>query len=691
MPRNLLLSAERHSLAIFLILFATISLTAQNVDNGWPTYGGDAGGKHYSSSSQIRRENVSKLHQVWLHHTHALDSHRPGHRSAAFESTSVLFHDELIFTTPFSEIQAVNPATGEMLWNYAATAESDFSEGNLDTSRGVAVWEDSSHKSGLCSSRVFVGTLTGKIHAVDANNGKPCADFGKAGVIDLREGLKGYWFGITSAPTVVGDVLITGTSMPDNQVAIMPKGTVRGFDVRTGHLLWTWDPIPANSKTFKTGAANAWSTISADPELGLIFVPTGSASVDYYGGMRPGDNKDADSVVALDAKTGKKVWAFQTVHHNLWDYDVPSEPLLFKLHNQIPAVAVTTKMGMVFVLDRRTGAPLYPVEERSVPKTDVPGETTSPTQPFSSLPPFASIQLQPSDLQGGQRSERNAQRCRDLISKLRYDGIYTPPSMRGSLMFPGNVGGVNWGGPALDPQTNIIYANINRVPYSVALVPRKSDSLKNFWGRHKWRLRQLLVLLAVVLIVTAFLRYWKTTSALVVLIIIGMIVMWWDARPVHPSGDTVLRMMEGAFDHDGSPMLETPYELRRDPIKDYDGVPCIAPPWGEISAINLNTGQKLWERPLGQSADGKDTGTPNLGGPIVTAGGLIFDASTRDSTFRAFDAQTGDLLWQTNLPVPAQATPMTYIYKGKQYIVLADGGHGLFGTPTGDSVIAFAL
>ena len=686
-------------LSLLLVLcIGRVCIAQTGAEPGWPTYGGDAGGQRYSAAAQINRDNVSRLHHVWTYHTHALDSHRPGYLSAAFETTPVLFHDTLYLSTPFSDIKAIDPATGAEKWSYTATTNADFDEGDLDTSRGVATWQGPASEGPICRARVFVGTLKGAIHAVDADSGKPCDDFGVHGVVNLRAGMTGVWFGMTSAPTVVGDVLIAGSTMPDNYEAMMPSGAVRGFDVHTGKLLWAWEPISLpNARKMQTGAANAWSTISADPALGLVYVPTGSASPDFYGGQRLGDDRDADSVVALDAKTGKKVWAFQVVHHNLWDYDVPSEPLLFMLHGNIPAVAVTTKMGMVFVLDRRTGEPLYPVEERPVPQTDVPGERTSPTQPISSLPPFAPLEFtQAGNGTGWQRSARNIERCRALLSGLRYEGMYTPPSERGSLIFPGNIGGVNWGGPALDPATNMIYANTNRVAYSVYLVRRSwrgswEGSVSAFIRMHTVKLVEMMIFSFLFAIGAYLLNYRGLGTALVVLAVVTLLLVFpWQV--LIPRQMAVMHMMEGAFGHDTSPMFGSPFELRRDPIKDYDGMPCNAPPWGGLTAINLETGKKEWEKPLGTMAPGgPETGSLNLGGPAVTAGGLVFAGATRDAVLRAFDSKTGEIVWKTDLPAPAQATPMSYVYKGKQYVVIAAGGHGLFGTKTGDSVVAFAL
>ncbi len=375
----------------------------------WPTYGGDPGGQRYSTATQINRENVRQLHVAWIYHTHALDSGRAGSLSAMFETTPVLFEGSLYLTTPFDEIIALDPITGAERWKYRPKLR-DLHEGDLITSRGAAVW--GSRKTGVpCSGRLFVGTNDAQLIAVDAETGAPCEDFGREGVVDLAEGMVGRDrdFHVTSAPTVLGNMVIVGSSIPDNQYAEQAKGTVRAYDAITGKKVWTWEPLPWREKWAEhTGAANSWTTIASDKDLGLVYVPTGSASPDYFGGMRPGDDRDADSVVAIEAATGSKVWAFQVVHHDLWDYDVASEPLLFTWHQTTPAVAVTTKMGMVFVLDRRTGKPLFPVEERPVPQSDVPGESASPTQPFSAV-------SLPVSLNAGEMRERRTRLDRERI------------------------------------------------------------------------------------------------------------------------------------------------------------------------------------------------------------------------------------------------------------------------------------
>lgn len=700
----------RNAVVSALLAIGVAPMPSQTRDTQWPTYGGDSGGQRYSPAKQINRRNVVQLHPVWTFHTHALDSHRPGSQSAAFETTPVLFRGLLYLTTPFDEIIALNPVTGVEQWRYQPPL-SDLHEGDLITSRGVATWNGGG--AGECAQRIFTGTDDGQLVGVDANTGRPCEEFGKHGSVDLKEGLTGLAraFHVTSAPTVLGNVVVVGSSIPDNIAVNMAKGTVRAYDVRTGRPVWTWDPIPwAATQKMPTGAGNVWSTIAADPALGLLYLPTGSASPDYYGGMRPGDDRDADSIVALDAATGRKVWAFQVVHHNLWDYDVPSEPLLFTWHENVPAVAVTTKMGMVFVLDRRTGTPLFPVEERPVPKSDVEGEVASPTQPFSSLPPLSPLTM-PTRALDFERDQANAEFCRNQIAGLRYEGMYTPPSLKGSLVFPGAVGGINWGSAAYDPGSGILYANTNRLPYFVQLIALHPPipvtvRIGHMLGRGRTLLALSVIYAIGSLLVFGLRRSWNPGWAAGLVLLAGMSalaygVSWRYASqrssaalapnvPMSEESVTLVSLHSG-FGEDHSPQNESPYMLYRHPIVDYHGLPCTSGRWGTVGALNLQTGKMAWEQTHGTQVAHKWTGSLSLGGVMVTAGGLVFSAGTREPLLRAYDATTGEELWKGDLPVPAQATPMTYEINGRQFVVIAAGGSGLWGTKTGDAVVAFAL
>ncbi len=437
----------------FCLLFST-SLLAQTADAGWPNYGNDPGGMRYSPARQIDRANVGQLHLAWTYRTGAMNEKTELVRKAAFEATPILIENKLFLSTPYNHILALDPQTGARLWEY--DAQVDLSKNRSEvTSRGVSAWIEPKAKAGqACRLRIFLGTLDGRLIALDGDSGKPCVDFGSKGAVDLTQevGLAPEWVGgyeVTSAPAISGDLVIVGSSIADNWKVDTERGIVRAYDVHTGKLRWTWNPTPwAEKTTPRTGASNAWSTLSVDPERDLVFIPTGSAAHDYYGGIRKGDNKWANSVVALRASTGELVWGFQVVHHDLWDYDVAPQPTLFTWKDGTPAVLVNTKMGHVFVLNRLTGAPLLPVEERSVPKSDIPGEDASPTQPFPSIS-LVPEGISESDAWGP--VPEDLKWCQDKIKSLRADGMFTPPSLQGTAVFPGNVGGVNWGSAAYDP------------------------------------------------------------------------------------------------------------------------------------------------------------------------------------------------------------------------------------------------
>lgn len=616
-----------------LIGLVSTAITQSKTDATWPNYGNDPGGTRYSPAAQIDRSNVTQLKTAWTYRTGAFPRDTELDHKAAFEATPILVEGKLFLSTPYNQVIALNPETGAKLWQFDPKLELPYGAAEV-TSRGVSAWRDRSTKNGLpCALRVFIGTLDGRLIALDGETGRPCADFGSHGEIDLTNDVKLRDPGnyqVTSAPAVIKDLVITGSSIGDNRAVSVERGIVRAFDARTGKLRWTWDPIPwANQTEPRTGAGNAWSTISADPERDLVFIPTGSASPDFYGGIRKGDNKWADSVVALKASTGEFVWGFQVVHHDLWDYDVASQPTLFTWKDNIPAIAITTKMGRVFVLNRITGAPLFPIEERPAPKSDVPGEDAWPTQPASTIS-LVPEKLSVEDAWGKDAQER--QWCADKIKATRSGEVFTPPSVQGTLLLPGNVGGVNWGSAAYDPERHLLIADTNRLPFFVKLIARADYD---------------------------------------------------NARKNATDQDR----MHGEFARQAG----APYAMFRTPLLSPSGVPCTTPPWGTVAAVDLFAGKKIWDVPLGSYIPNMNTGTINLGGPMVTAGGLVFTAAAMDNFLRAFDSETGRELWNYELPAGAQATPMTYTIRGKQYLVIAAGGHGKLGTKQGDYVIAFTI
>ncbi|MEE3329201.1 MAG: PQQ-binding-like beta-propeller repeat protein, partial [Myxococcota bacterium] len=507
---------------------------------GWPTVGGEAGGTRYSPLSQINRENVHRLEVAWMARTTPAEEAPPKAAQTAFEATPVLFEDRLLFCTPRNRLLSLDARTGETQWTF--DARPDLENVWTPKCRGVAVWADPELQSGPCTARVFMGTLDGRLIARDARTGESCRDFGDQGQIHLRPGLGHVAPGeytLTSPPAVVGDVVAVGASVGDNRRLLPPGGVIRGFDVRSGALRWAFDPVPPGTPPlppdaqgrprYHRGTPNAWSLLSVDTEREWLLIPTGTASPDFFGGLRNGADHYANSVIALDGRSGEVKWSFQTVHHDLWDYDVPSQPSLIDLdieNEKVPAVVQPTKMGHLFLLDRKTGESLYPIEERAVPQSDVPGEYTSPTQPFPTHPPpLHPNRLEPEDAFGFTFWDKG--KCRDLITSLRNEGIFTPPSLGGSIVYPGTSGGSNWGSAAWDPQRGLLVLQQNHIAQKHQLVPRESfdESL----------------------------------------------------RP-RSQGSAVLAM-------DG-----TPYRAIQEVLLSPFGVPCTPTPWGTLMAIDLTSG-----------------------------------------------------------------------------------------------------
>ena len=603
-------------------------------DAGWPNYGNDPGGSRYSAARQIDRTNVAKLQLAWTYRTGALEQQTDLIQKAAFETTPILVENQLFLSTPYNHVIALNPETGARLWEYDPHVDLSHRYSEV-SSRGVSAWIDSKAKSGApCRLRIFIGTLDGRLIGLDGKTGKPCGDFGDRGEINLTRdaATATEWTGgyqVTSAPAIAGDLVITGSSIADNWKVDTGRGIVRAFDARTGQLRWTWNPTPWADKTEpRTGGGNAWSTLSVDTKEDLVFIPVGSSAPDYYGGIRKGDDKWSDSVVALRASSGKLVWGFQAVHHDLWDYDVASQPTLFTWKDGTPAIVINTKMGHVFVLNRLTGAPLLPVEERPVPQSTIPGEQSWPTQPFSTIS-LVPERMTPEDAWGP--TPEDEAWCKAKIAASQWDGMFTPPNLKGIVVFPGNVGGVNWGSAAYDPSRHIMVANTNRLIAWMKLIPRDRYAAENTKDQ--------------------------------------------DNRIFGEFGE-----QKGA-----------PYGLYRTFLFSPSRLPCNKPPWGTTEAVDLFTGKTVWDVPLGTMVPGQQTGSLNLGGPMITAGGLVFTSAAMDLKLRAFDIETGTELWTYQLPAGGQAIPMSYSIHGKQYIVIAAGGHGKLHTKQGDYVLAFAL
>jgi len=635
---------DSKSRLLVIVCFALTSLGANGQTSSraeWPNYGNDPGGMRYSPLTQINRDNVSKLKVAWVYHTGDVSDGKKYPRRSEFESTPIFIDGTLYLSTAFNRVVALDPASGKERWTFDPKINlgSRYSEGLMN--RGVSTWLDTGRKPDAeCRRRIFLATIDARLIALDAASGKPCRDFGDAGQLDLTRGIvniiRAGEYEETSPPAIIDDLVVVGSAIADNDRVDSPSGLVRAFDGRTGELRWKWESLPATLAP--TGAGNVWSMISVDAERNLVFVPTGAPSPDYHGAKRPGDDKWANSVVALRGKDGRFVWGFQLVHHDLWDYDTASQPLLATLHrngSDVPVVIQGNKTGNLFVLDRETGVPVFKVEERAVPQSDADEERTSRTQPFPvAPPPLVRQQLSADDAWGTNDAERNA--CRERLQRLRSNGIFTPPSVQGTAAIPGNLGGMNWSSGAFDPQRQLFVTNVNNLAMEVHLIPRDQ-----------------------------YLPQEQAAEA-------------------------------GKFRGDVSPQHGTPYGMSRQAIVSPMGLPCLPPPWGELVAVDLSKGTIRWHVPLGTAVklEGKTIpvgGTPNLGGPIVTAGGLVFIGSSMDDSFRAFDVDTGRVLWSVPLPAGGQATPMTFEENGGQYVVISAGGHGKLGTTLGDSVIGFTL
>jgi quinoprotein glucose dehydrogenase len=626
---------------------------------GWPVYGGNLAGQRYSPARQINRSNVSALRPAWTFQTHALDGPpSPLNKRAFFEATPVLWNNTLYFDSPFDTIFAVDAATGHLQWSFDPKVDRN-GKIYIVASRGVALWHAKRPHRGTCgSAAVLVATLDRRLIARDAKTGAACPLFGKNGSVDLSQGVaigKLHLYSFTSPPTVVGDTIVLGSSVGDNQLLFAASGAIRGFDAITGRQKWSWEPVrwTASQHPPLSGSGNAWSIISADPAHDLVFVPTGSPSVDFYGAKRPGDNRDADSLVALRASTGEKIWAFQLVHHDLWDYDTPSEPLLFMFRGTIPAVAVTTKTDMLYVFNRLTGQPLYPVDERPVAASTIPGEHAWPTQPFSSLPPLGTLSYQASDLH--LHNEADQAFCRDWLKRIDNFGLFTPPSIRGSLVSPGNGGGGNWGSSAFDPATGNMYTHVSMLPFIVRLIPQSTadETIFQKIERH----------------------------------IENDLPAWAGGTPPPMQSQFQAPDHGGNYGRDIDPQVGTPFMVARQALMSRDGTPCGPPPFGSIVATNLDTGRRLWSVADGHMAEGEKGGLA-MSGPIVTAGGLLFVSSLTDAKLRAYDSATGQEVWQANLPGPGDATPMTYTSHGREFVAVAEGGDG---KKSGQALVVFAL
>ena len=607
------------------------TVAADTHDVGWPRVGNDAGCMRYSELSQVNRDNVARLQPAWTYRT----GEAKGGVGKTIECTPIIIDGVMYVTTANLRVVALDAATGEELWQFDPLKEHPFPHepASGGVNRGCAYWSDGKTDG---ARRIIHGTSDGRLFSLDAKTGRLDPEFGEAGVRNLRTELDprmaSLGYGPTSAPAIFEDTIIVGFSCGEGPDVSAP-GDIRAFDVHTGKQVWTFRTAPApgdfGHDTWKgeswkdRGGCNAWGGFSVDLKRGLVFAGLGSAAFDFYGGDREGENLFANCVVALDAKTGGRKWHYQTLRHDLWDHDLPVYPNLVTVTHdghEIDAVAQVTKTGYVFLLDRETGQPLFDVEERSVPASDVPGEHAWPTQPVPIKPPPFSMQsFDESNVTDIGTANRDG--VLEQLRELRRGPAFNPPSFAGTVVIPGFHGGANWSGASFDPTTGLLFVNSNNVPNIITLDDSPQDDAPRYGPyRHKGYIQFL----------------------------------------------------------------------------DHEGYPAIKPPWGQLTAINLNTGEFAWQVPLGEYPEltkrgVPQTGTETFGGTIVTAGGLVFIGGTTDEQFRAYDTRTGKVLWEHQLKAGGYATPATYTVNGRQYVVIAAGGAGKLRTKAGDEFVAFAL
>ena len=708
-------------LASIALMLASCSQTHSPYDE-WRVAGGTKANSRYSTLLQIDTSNVNKLEVAWTYSSHDADTIN----HSQIQCNPIIVDGVLYGTSPQLKVIALDAATGAERWVFDPQKDSTgafIPRAGMNNNRGVTWWHDNNDR------RIFFAAGE-SLYALDATTGKPIPQFGREGKVDLHDGLGrevgDLYVAATSPGIIYQDMIIMGSRVSEGTDAA--PGHIRAYDVRTGKQQWIFHTIPQpgepgfeswdDTTAYKhIGGANAWAGFSLDEKRGLLFAPTGSASFDFYGGKRKGNNLYANCILVLDAKSGKLVWHFQTVHHDVWDKDLPTAPsLVTVMHNgiQVDAVAQPTKFGFVFVLNRETGESLFPVEERPVPAvSELKGEQLSPTQPHPILPkPFTRQQFTEADI-NDLLPDSSYQEVRKRFRSYATGGMFTPPAKQGTVFFPGLDGGAEWGGAAFDPQSAMLYVNANEMPWAIAMVDVKPGVSKseNF-GEAGQRL---------------YIQYCMSchganregagnapkltgienrynSNTLKDLVIAG--------RRRMPA----LKLSDEEYSAIASFVLNNKVDQRRrfvaarTPIDSFrqlpytidgyrkfisrEGYPAIKPPWGTLNAINLNTGELAWQIPLGEHPDfigrGIVTGTENYGGPVVTAGGLVFIAATKDSKIRAFHKRTGVLLWESLLPAPAFATPAVYAVNGRQFVVVPCGG-GKLGTRSGDAYVAFAL
>jgi quinoprotein glucose dehydrogenase len=599
----------------------------------WYTFNGDLAAQKYAAVDQITPQNAGQLTKAWEYHTGDVSDGSGDKPSTVWSATPLFVNDTVYISTPFYRAIALEPDTGKVKWTYDSKSTlKGLTQGELKT-RGVAYWQSAAPQAGQpCQKIIYLGTMDAHIHALDADTGKLCTGFAQGGVLDVNQWNpdQDEWpLSILQPPTIYNNLMFIGWAGKDWADSKAPPGEVFAVDTQTGELKWTFATLPKDIWNV-SGTANVWASMSIDRERGILDLPISTASPDFWGGDRKQKLPLANSVAAVDANTGKLIWSYQFVHHDIWDYDINSAPTLVDIQKDgqtVPALVQTSKMGFIFVLNRVTGEPIYPIEEKPVPASDVDGEQASATQPFESVPEPVVPDQWPGVFNIADWASLGY--CSRTAAGLRNEGRYTPPSLKGTLTYPPTSGGIEWGGGAVDPNSGIYYVNSSRIVQIYQLVPRAQyDQLKD-----------------------------KTDY----------------------------------YEQKGAP-----YAFHLTNFLNPEGMPCWNPPYGLLSAYDLKTGKMLWREPFGQTQKWgfympEDWGSPTIGAPVVTKGGVLFIGGSMDARVRAIDEQTGKVLWKDKVMAPAVAIPTVYTYKGREYVVFVAGGNSILKPEVGDQIVAYAL
>ncbi len=710
--------------SILVLLLAACTLSEKKYST-WEVYHGCKENIHYSSLTQIDTSNVSRLQPAWIFNTGDADTAK----FSQIQCNPIIIDTVMYVTSPTLRLFALHAGTGRKIWEFnpdSVFRNREFYHFILNNNRGVTYWTD-----GKADKRIFF-VAGSYLHCINATTGQLVKNFGDSGLVDLHNDLgrevQAMFITATSPGIIYKDLYILGSRV--DEAAAAAPGHIRAYDVRTGRLRWIFHTIPQPGEVgYETwddkdawkniGGANCWSGFSLDEEKGILFAPTGSASYDFYGGKRTGNNLFANCVIALDANTGKRIWHFQTVHHDVWDRDVPTPPALVTIKKDgrnMEAIAQPTKSGFIFLFERTTGKPVYPIEERPVPvETGLTGEKLSSTQPYPTFPkPFVRQQMTENDL-NTLVPDSSYQDIKAKLASYKTGHMFNPPSMQGTVIFPGFDGGAEWGGPAFDPETGILYINANEMPWVLTMVDVKDKPVKaetNFDAGQRLYKKACMTCHGEQMqgsgnnppLVESEKKY--SGEQFIQLVTTGRRMMPANNQLNEAEKKAIASFVlnltsEQKKKFTGPPEKENPYHRMPYTSTGYnkfltkEGYPALSPPWGTLNAIDLNTGELVWKNPLGEYPELKakgipPTGTENYGGPVVTAGGLLFIAAARDGKFRAYNKLTGKILWEYDLPAPAFATPAVYELNGKQYIVIACGG-GKLKTKSGDAYVAFAL